>query len=190
VVEALAVAVEEAGATVILDATTATVPLLAGLRTTRPGQLLSSTSGSLGWGMGSALGVALAEPGRPVAALLGDGAFQFGLPALWTAQRYQVPVTFIVLNNRTYSAVASALNRFAGAAVAQDRWPGTDIAGLDIVAVGRAFGLPSEQVTGGEHLATAVAVALGRQGPSVLEVVTGPEHPPARNPADNSEEPA
>ncbi|HEX3961366.1 MAG TPA: thiamine pyrophosphate-binding protein [Trebonia sp.] len=188
VVEALAVAVEEADATVILDATTATVPLLRGLRTTRPGQLLSSTSGSLGWGMGSALGVALAEPGRPVAALLGDGAFQFGLPALWTAQRYQIPVTFIVLNNRTYSAVASALSRFAGAAVAQDRWPGTDIAGLDIAAVARAFGLPSEQVTGGERLARAAAVALGRRGPSVLEVITGPEHPPARDPADNSEE--
>ena len=68
--------------------------------------------------MGSALGVAMADSGHPVVALLGDGAFQFGLPALWTARRYQLPVTFVVLNNRTYSAVASALNRFGGAAVA------------------------------------------------------------------------
>lgn len=188
VVEVLAAAVEEAAATVILDATTATVPLLRGLRTTRPGQLLSSTSGSLGWGMGSALGVALADSGYPVVALLGDGAFQFGLPALWTARRYQVPVTFVVLNNRTYSAVASALNRFGGAAAAQDRWPGTDIAGLDIAAAGRAFGLPAEQVTGGERLAEALAAALGSRGPSVLEIITGPEQPPAPDSAANPQE--
>ena len=175
VVEALAVAVEEVGATVILDATTATVPLLRGLRTTRPGQLLSSTSGSLGWGMGSALGVAMADSGHPVVALLGDGAFQFGLPALWTARRYQLPVTFVVLNNRTYSAVASALNRFGGAAVARDCWPGTDIAGLDIAAAGRAFGLPADQVIGSDSLPGALTAALDSRHPSVLEIITGPE---------------
>jgi benzoylformate decarboxylase len=174
VVEALAVAVEGAGATVVLDATTATVPLLRGLRTTRPGQLLSSTSGSLGWGMGAALGVQLAAPGTPVLALLGDGSLQFGLPALWTAQRYGVPVTYVVLNNRTYSAVASALSRFDGAAAEQDRWPGTDIGGLDIAAVAAAFGVPSRRVTGAEGLAAALATALSRPGPSLIEVLTGP----------------
>ena len=189
VVELLAVAVEEAGATVVLDATTATIPLLRGLRTTRSGQLLSSTSGSLGWGMGSALGVALADPGHPVAAVLGDGAFQFGLPALWTAQRYQVPVSFIVLNNRAYSAVASALSRFGGAAAAHAHWPGTDIAGLDIAAAGRAFGLPSERVTGGDQLAATLATALSRRGPSVVEIVTAAEQPRPGQ-AANPQEPA
>jgi benzoylformate decarboxylase len=177
VVAAIADAVEDAGATVVLDATTATVPLLRGLRTTRPAQLLSSVSGSLGWGMGAALGVALAEPAHPVVCLLGDGSFQFGLPALWTAARTGAPVTFVVLNNRTYSAVASALSRFDGAAAQQDRWPGTDIAGLDIAAAARAFGVGAERVPGAADLPRALAAALATGGPAVVEVLTGPTTP-------------
>jgi benzoylformate decarboxylase len=173
VVAALADAVADAGATVVLDATTATVPLLRGLRTTRPAQLLSSVSGSLGWGMGAALGVALADPAHRVVCVLGDGSFQFGLPALWTAARAAVPVTFVVLNNQTYSAVASALSRFDGAAAEQGRWPGTDIAGLDIAAAARAFGVPAERVAAVD-LPRALEAALTGPGPAVVEVRTGP----------------
>jgi benzoylformate decarboxylase len=185
VVAALADAVERTNATVVLDATTATVPLLRGLRTSRSGQLLCSTSGSLGWGLGAALGVAAADPATPVLCLLGDGSFQFGLPALWTARRTGLPVTFAVLNNATYSAVASALSRFDGAAAAQGRWPGTDIAGLDIAAAARAFGLPATRTAGADGLAAAVAGALTSGGPALVEVLTGPTPEPAR-PADPS----
>ncbi|MCW2697413.1 MAG: hypothetical protein JWR62_2498, partial [Modestobacter sp.] len=177
VVGSIADAVAAADATVVLDATTATVPLLRGLRTTRPAQLLSSVSGSLGWGMGAALGVALAEPGRRVVCLLGDGSFQFGLPALWTAARAGIPVTFVVLNNRTYSAVASALSRFDGAAAELEDWPGTDIAGLDIAAAARAFGVPARRVDGTDGLAEALAGALAASGPTLVEVLTGPRAP-------------
>jgi benzoylformate decarboxylase len=185
VVAALADAVEQTGATVVLDATTATVPLLRGLRTRRSGQLLCSTSGSLGWGTGAALGVAAADPATPVLCLLGDGSFQFGLPALWTARRTGLPVTFVVLNNGAYSAVASALSRFGGAAAEQGRWPGTDIAGLDIAAAARAFGLPATRSAGADGLAAAVAAALTSGAPALVEVLTGPTPEPAR-PADPS----
>ncbi|GAB3365282.1 thiamine pyrophosphate-binding protein [Modestobacter lapidis] len=186
VVAALADAVAAADATVVLDATTATVPLLRGLRTTRPAQLLSSVSGSLGWGMGAALGVAMAEPAHRVVCLLGDGSFQFGLPALWTAAADKVPVTFVVLNNRTYSAVASALSRFGGAAAEQDRWPGTDITGLDIAAAARAFGVPAERVDRVADLPRALAQALAGPGPAVVEVLTGPASPPTQPPSAQS----
>jgi benzoylformate decarboxylase len=156
------------------------------LRTTRPAQLLSSVSGSLGWGMGAALGVAMAEPAHRVVCLLGDGSFQFGLPALWTAARAGVPVTFVVLNNRTYSAVASALSRFDGAAAEQDRWPGTDITGLDIAAAARAFGVPARQVAGTDGLADALAGALTAPGPTVVEVLTGPATPVPESPSPQS----
>jgi benzoylformate decarboxylase len=183
VVAALATAVDRRAPTVVLDATTATVPLLRGLRTRRSGQLLSSTSGSLGWGMGAALGVRLAEPGNRVMAVLGDGAFQFGLPALWTAGRYRVPVVFVVLDNGTYAAVASALSRFGGAAVQHDRWPGTDIGGLDIPAVAEAFGVPAMRVAGADGLTDALMAALDRSEPSVVHVRTGPAGPAAAAPS-------
>ncbi|MGE3410431.1 MAG: thiamine pyrophosphate-binding protein, partial [Pirellulales bacterium] len=57
---------------------------------------------ALGWGLGCALGVKLAWPRRPVLAVLGDGASLYGIQGLWTAARYQIPVTFVICNNAQY----------------------------------------------------------------------------------------
>ena len=39
---------------------------------------------------------------------LGDGAFQYGVQAVWTAVQHQLPVTFVVLRNGIYGALACA----------------------------------------------------------------------------------
>src|SRR5262249_20652845 len=57
---------------------------------------------ALGWGIGCAIGVKLAWPERPVLALLGDGASLYGIQGLWTAARYQLPITFVIANNARY----------------------------------------------------------------------------------------
>lgn len=67
-------------------------------------QLFSTSGAALGWGLPAALGVKLAQPDKPVVAILGDGGFLFGGPqALWSFARYEVPVTIIVCNNRSYN---------------------------------------------------------------------------------------
>jgi benzoylformate decarboxylase len=170
VVAAIAEALDP-NATVVLDATTASAPLLNALPH-RPNGVHCSTSGSLGWGMGAALGASLARPGTPVVALLGDGVFQFGLPALWTAARHRLPVTFVVLNNHAYGAVASALNRFGGAATERDTWPGTDIGGPDLAAIAAGFGLATHRVTGATGLTDTLRAAQASAGPEMIEVAT------------------
>jgi thiamine pyrophosphate-dependent acetolactate synthase large subunit-like protein len=58
----------------------------------------------LGWGMAGATGVKLARPDQPVVSVVGDGSFLFSGPQpLWSMARYRVPVTVIVLNNRSYN---------------------------------------------------------------------------------------
>ncbi len=58
----------------------------------------------LGWGMAAALGIKLARPDSPVVAVVGDGSFLFSGPQpLWSLARYEVPVTLVVLNNRSYN---------------------------------------------------------------------------------------
>jgi thiamine pyrophosphate-dependent acetolactate synthase large subunit-like protein len=68
--------------------------------------LIGPTTGfALGWGVGAALGVRIARPATQVVALVGDGAMMFGqLESLWTASRYDIPVTVIVFNNHSYDA--------------------------------------------------------------------------------------
>ena len=78
--------------------------------------------------------------------MLGDGVFQFGIPALWTAGRRNIPVTYVVINNQRYAAVGAALQRYDGKAAQRREYPGTDIAGVNIAEVSTAFGVPGERV--------------------------------------------
>ena len=66
--------------------------------------LVGQTTGfALGWGLGAAMGVKVAQPDREVVCLVGDGALLFGqIEALWTAARYDIPVLIVVFNNRSY----------------------------------------------------------------------------------------
>jgi acetolactate synthase-1/2/3 large subunit len=67
----------------------------------RPGSLLASGGGSLGWNGGAAIGVKLAHPDRTVMALTGDGSYMFSTPSAvhWMARRYQTPFLQVVYNN-------------------------------------------------------------------------------------------
>ena len=65
---------------------------------------------------------------EPPQAVLGDGAFQYSVQALWTAAQLSLPVTFLVLVNRQYATLKAfaRLARTAGV-------PGLDLPGLDIL---------------------------------------------------------
>jgi acetolactate synthase-1/2/3 large subunit len=78
---------------------------------TKPGSYFQlGPAGGLGWAMGAALGVKLADPNRLVVATMGDGAYMFANPSAshWTAQVHNLPVIAIVFNNERYGAVRNA----------------------------------------------------------------------------------
>ena len=76
------------------------------LRASRPGSLLGSGGGSLGWAGGGAVGAKLACPERAVVCLTGDGSFLFGVPssAQWVARRYGTPALTIIYDNHGWAA--------------------------------------------------------------------------------------
>ncbi len=76
------------------------------LRASRPGSLIGSGGGSLGWAGGGAVGAKLACPERTVVCLTGDGSFLFGVPssAQWVARRYGTPALTIIYDNRGWAA--------------------------------------------------------------------------------------
>ncbi len=135
----------------------------------------TTASGSLGWGMGAALGFQLAAPEGEVIAVVGDGVFQFGVQALWTAVHERLPVIWVVLNNASYMAVKSALQRFGGRAAAQHEYPASAIPGPDIAAIARGFGAFGRRVTLLADLAPALETARAHGGPAVIEVLTDPD---------------
>ena len=74
----------------------------------------SGSSSPLGWGVGCALGLALASPGKVAIASVGDGVFFLSpmLGALWTSVQREIPFLVLVLNNGGLRSVASATREF------------------------------------------------------------------------------
>ena len=73
---------------------------------TKPGTLLSSGGGSLGWNGGAAVGVKLAKPDAFVTAITGDGTYMFTIPSTvhWMAKRYKTPFLQVIYNNGGWRA--------------------------------------------------------------------------------------
>jgi benzoylformate decarboxylase len=162
--------------TVVGDATTTGAILLRRLPQDPPHQYFTSSSGSLGWGMGAALGLKLAMPEREVIAVVGDGGFQFGPQALWVAARYQIPVTYVVINNESYAAVAAALRRYGRTAVERDIYPGKDLSGVDVAALARGYGVFAQRLHRASELPEALAKARTHFGPTLIEIMTDPDY--------------
>jgi benzoylformate decarboxylase len=136
------------------------------LRLSRPGSYYVCAGGGLGFGISAAVGVQLAEPSRPVICVLGEGAAQYGITALWTAVAYKVPVTFLVLRNEEYMILKwfAELEQVSGA-------PGLELPGLDVAAVARGYGMQARDVTGRDELSEAMREAIAADdGPRLVQV--------------------
>lgn len=135
------------------------------IRLSRPGGFYSPAGASLGFGVPAAIGVQLADPTRPVVAVVGDGALQYAVPALWTAARYDVPLTIVVLRNDRY-AVLEDYCEFLGVSGV----PGLRVPGIDSVALARGYGVTAHRAQRAQDVAEALTRALATPGPSLIEV--------------------
>lgn len=76
--------------------------LRAHLCRSEPDTYFAQTGGSLGWGIGAGVGMALARPDRRVVVITGDGSALFSLHAWWTAARLKISFLTVVLDNQGY----------------------------------------------------------------------------------------
>ncbi len=125
----------------------------------RVGGVLRTSGGSLGWGVPAAMGVQMALPSRPVAAVVGDGCLHFTPQALWTGAQQRLPVLVVVLNNRKYLAVQAGVRRLRGAPVAPGT-PGVEIGGIDHATVARGYGAGALQVQSPDQLGDVLREAF------------------------------
>ena len=130
-------------------------------------------SGGLGHGMPAAVGVALAlaesRPQAQVIALIGDGSAMYSIQALWSAAQLKLPITFVILNNRRYAALSDFAPVFGYRA--GDPVAGTELPGLDFVALAAGHAVPGVRVENGADLRDALSAALRSRAPALVEVV-------------------
>ena len=141
-------------------------------------EFISTGGGSLGWGMGAAIGVKLAKPDATVISVVGDGAFQFGVHALWTAAVLGLPIVFIVIDNESYAAVKAGIKRYRRRGGRPDGsvFPASDLPGTDIAAISRGFGAFAETVGTIAGIAPAIERARAFEGPAVVVIKTDVGH--------------
>ncbi|MCA2010568.1 5-guanidino-2-oxopentanoate decarboxylase [Cereibacter sphaeroides] len=116
--------------------------------------------GALGYGIGAAVGAALADPSARVVCLTGDGGLMFHPGELRTAFDEDLDVTFVVFNNEGYGEIAMAMKE-AGAEVI-----GCTPSAPDMRALAQAMGLPYTRATESD---LPMIVASGK-GPRLVEV--------------------
>jgi benzoylformate decarboxylase len=105
---------------------------------------------------------------RPVIALIGDGSSLYSIQALWSAAQLQLPITFLILNNRRYAALQDFAPVFGFAA--GEPVQGTELHGIDFTALARGQGVEGRRVSDAAGLQRELAEALRTPRPRLLEI--------------------
>ncbi len=143
-----------------------------------------SGGGSLGWGVGAAIGAKLAVGhARPVVLHLGDGALTYSASGFWTMARYKTPILTIVSNNETYQIVRhNWANQMPDSKMVRDgKYPGLFLGdpATDYVALARSQGVDGEAVTTVKDLEPALRRGLDavttQRRPYLLDVTVARE---------------
>ncbi|MGE3295836.1 MAG: thiamine pyrophosphate-binding protein [Porticoccaceae bacterium] len=129
---------------------------------------------SMGWAIGSAIGVALGCPGDPVVCLVGDGSMLMAGQEITVAIQEELPVIFIVLNDSAYGMVRHGQKLTGGESI------GFKLPNIDFAAFAESMGVPGYVIRSPDDLQKLNPLRLcGRNGPSLLDVrIDGNEVPP------------
>lgn len=123
-------------------------------------------SGGLGHGLPAALGVALGRPDAKIIAVLGDGSSMYAIQGLWTAAQLGLPISFVIVNNGRYEALAQFGRHFN-----LDREVGIALPDIDFCGLAMAQGVSATRVTSVAALDTALTESFAATGPTLVEVI-------------------
>ena len=130
--------------------------------------------GAMGYAIPMAIAVSIANPGREVIAVDGDGGFMFNIQELETIHRLQLPIKFFVLNNDGYSSIrASQAAYFGKASIGADKSTGLTIP--DLSKVGSSYGLSTAVIPDQTNLRSEVRRVLEMKGPVLCDVLVIPD---------------
>jgi benzoylformate decarboxylase len=146
--------------------------------TMRPTRYLSNKGGGLGYGLPAAVGAAFAErereggDARDVLGFVGDGSYLYYPHALYTAARYDLDLTVVVVDNRNYRILKDNTLKLLGGEERDHEFVGMDFdPPVDIPANAESHGARGTVVDDPEAIADEVRAAMDRSGPDVLDVL-------------------
>ena len=127
--------------------------------------LTSGGLGTMGYGLGAAIGAQVGVPEKQVINIAGDGCFRMNMNELATASRYNIPIIQVCINNHVLGMVRQWQTLFYGG-----RYSHTVLNdAVDFVKVAEALGVKGIRVTKKEEVEPALKEALAYNGPVVID---------------------
>jgi len=132
----------------------------------RPRTWLSSGGlGTMGYGLGAAIGAQTANPHKEVVLVTGDGSFRMNCNELGTVSKYGLPITILLFNNNTLGMVRQWQGMFCN-----DNFSETDLGDeVDFMALGEAYGIKGRRAIDHEELESALKWAKQERRPVIIE---------------------
>ncbi len=139
-------------------------------------QNIGHGGGSLGWGVGAAVGAKLAAPDRQVVLSIGDGSLMYSAGGFWSMARHSTPVLTVVWNNHNYQTVRNGAYRYNKRMTATGKFPGLYLGDpdIDFVKLAESQGVKGQRVTSAADIGAALrkGTAETRAGqPYLIEFV-------------------
>lgn len=133
--------------------------------------LTSGGMGTMGYGMGAAIGAQVSHPDKRVFLITGDGSFHMNLNELVTMKSYDLPVVVVVMNNSVLGMVRQWQKLFYGSRFSQ-----TDPhRATDFVKLANAFGVEGMRITKPEEIKPVLQKAFDLKKPVVVDCVISPD---------------
>lgn len=127
--------------------------------------ITSGGLGTMGYGLGAAIGAKTAFPDKTVINVAGDGCFRMNMNEIATAARYNIPVIQVVINNHVLGMVRQWQTLFY-----EKRYSNTVLNdSVDFVKLAEAMGAEGIRVTSREEVVPAIEKALTLNRPVVID---------------------
>ncbi|WP_040196987.1 biosynthetic-type acetolactate synthase large subunit [Candidatus Soleaferrea massiliensis] len=120
--------------------------------------------GTMGYGLGAAIGAQVANPGRRVVNIAGDGSFYMNANELATVVRYQLPVVELIMNNNVLGMVRQWQKLFYGGRFSHT----TMNRPTDLVKLAEAYGLKGFTISAPDEVEPVLRQALALHEPVLI----------------------
>ena len=132
-------------------------------------------TGSMGFGIPSAIGACIASGRKRTICVEGDGGLQMNVQELASLAALKLPVKCFVINNAGYASIRSAQRNYFDRLLGADATSGMALPNLEKLA--DAYGIPYMRIESGVDLRAMVQRALSGPNPLLCEVMAVPDEP-------------
>ena len=133
--------------------------------------ITSGGLGTMGFALPAAMGAQVANPGRPVVAIIGDGGIQMTVQELATIAQAQLPVKIILLNNAYLGMVRQWQELFF-----EKRYSFTPISSPDYEKLGESYGIQARTIKHSQDISGPFDQMFQRPRLYLLDVLVDHEY--------------